>query len=1211
MLTDELNKVAYLLIKHQHELARRFLTARSRYEQETQDAQTRFSQENAANEEKWKAAQTEVEQVLQPIIMQETSAFAQYHGNEWQGIVSAEFADHETPENRAYYVERMRMILHSAGLWYSQKQVSSSAIEPYGAFYELVGRILQSLKYYQQTDSYDALDKATARGVELRRKKFSNLVENGMLPQKANEIDGAIKHCEQISRTLGKEIDSFLSSHHASGVSNETFLWSGGCTGTVVLILLIVFLSILVGFSGGVFFVSFLLGLVVFVGILFAMKSSATAKIKRLAGELKATVTLAEKLGQRKLARSEQRYQRQKEDIQSRSMASQNQLDQTYAQFIDALRRDFETYRQGVNKSFAGMGWDDASQWDAWTPSTASPAVVRLGTLKFQHPQLPTIPAMLACPAGQNVLFKAVGEGRDVAAVAIEALVLRLLAIHQPGQVRFTLIDPAGSGKNVAGFIPLADLDKELIGPRAWTDERHIDAQLIDVQEKMEVVIQQLQGKKFKTLDEYNAQAEVTEPYHIVVVTGFPAEFTDRSASRLLKIATNGRAAGFSVVMMMDLESQKPYNFNVEDFERVATVFSWNGKEFVWVADDFATSALSLDTPPPAPLFDRILKQVGSISQSARRVAVNFERYLPRVIWDKQQTTDREMNCELGPASATRSQSLVLNSDSEVHVLVAGKTGSGKTNLMHVLIMGLALKYHPDELEFYLIDLKAVGFVPYGLYKLPHARVVASESEREFAFSVLQRLDEELRNRAYAFKKANVDKLADFRRVMPGTRMPRILLIVDEFQELFSSDEDYIHRKSLELLESLARLGRAFGIHLLLGSQTLRGAYSVSKATMSQMAVRIALQCDTEDSEYILGSSNTAARLLSRSGAAIYNENQGAIGDNREFQCAWMSNEELARYLDILRRRAQYEGYVPKEEQVVFQGNAYATVASNHLLAQVLEREYKRVKMLPAVPSWIGEPIAIKQPTSVVFRSQAANNLLLVAQQDQAREALGIIITILYSLAAQHAPGTARFYIADYGQGDTDYAGTLARVAQMLAPHQITMLTRRNLTDTIQRISGEVQQRLDQDEVSGGHMYLFIYGLQRARDLRPSDSFDYSMGFGSEDTSAAPHLAKSFTTILRDGPEVGVHTITWCDTVTNLNRSLERSAWREFDLRIAFQMSNEDSNNLIGSPDARQLGFYRAFLYNDEANILEKFRPYELPDEQWCREAAEKIVRKA
>src|SRR5207302_748313 len=114
----------------------------------------------------------------------------------------------------------------------------------------------------------------------------------------------------------------------------------------------------------------------------------------------------------------------------------------------------------------------------------------------------------------------------------------------------------------------------------------------------------------------------------------------------------------------------------------------------------------------------------------------------------------------LGRAGATKRQHLQLGRGTAQHVLIAGKTGSGKSTLLHALIINLALHYSPDEVEFYLIDFKkGVEFKTYASHELPHARVIAIESEREFGLSVLQRLDVELKQRGELFRERGVQDL--------------------------------------------------------------------------------------------------------------------------------------------------------------------------------------------------------------------------------------------------------------------------------------------------------------------------------------------------------------------------------------------------------------------------------------------------------------------
>ena len=103
--------------------------------------------------------------------------------------------------------------------------------------------------------------------------------------------------------------------------------------------------------------------------------------------------------------------------------------------------------------------------------------------------------------------------------------------------------------------------------------------------------------------------------------------------------------------------------------------------------------------------------------------------------------------------------------------LIAGKTGSGKSTLLHAIITNLALIYGPDEVELYLVDFKkGVEFKTYATHALPHARVVAIESERGFGLSVLQRLDRELKARGDAFREQGVQDIASFREAKRGVR---------------------------------------------------------------------------------------------------------------------------------------------------------------------------------------------------------------------------------------------------------------------------------------------------------------------------------------------------------------------------------------------------------------------------------------------------------
>jgi hypothetical protein len=127
-------------------------------------------------------------------------------------------------------------------------------------------------------------------------------------------------------------------------------------------------------------------------------------------------------------------------------------------------------------------------------------------------------------------------------------------------------------------------------------------------------------------------------------------------------------------------------------------------------------------------------------------------------------------------------------------------------------------------------------------------------------------------------------------------------------------------------------------------------------------------------------------------------------------------------------------------------------------------------------------------------------------------------------------------------------------------------------------------------------IYLIVFDLQRFRDLRRQDD-DFGFSRRGEDKPVSP--AKQFANVLREGPSHRVHTIVWCDSLNNLNRTLERQMVREFDMRVLFQMSAGDSSTIIDSPAASKLGVNRAIYHSEEDAVAEKFRPYGVPTDDW------------
>jgi energy-coupling factor transporter ATP-binding protein EcfA2 len=817
-------------------------------------------------------------------------------------------------------------------------------------------------------------------------------------------------------------------------------------------------------------------------------------------------------------------------------------------------------------------------------------------------------PATLTWPVASSLMIKAAPDDKETTSAMMQAIMLRIATGIPAGQSRFTIIDPLGLGKQYAGFMHLADHDELLVTSRIWTEPQLIEQKLADITEQMEVVIQKYLRNEYSSIGAYNADAEVPEPYRFVVVANFPFNFNETSARRLASIASSGARCGVYVIMSVDPKQQMPSGFSLADVEQHMTVVDLKKGHFTWVDPEFSKWPLTVEQAPPDEVFTPIIQRVGRAAKAAKRIVVPFDRVAPKHEDWWRGSTAEEVIAPLGPAGAKKLQYLRLGKGTSQHLLIAGKTGSGKSTLMHAMITSLALQYSPNEIQFYLIDFKkGVEFKLYDHYALPHARVIAIESEREFGLSVMEQLDRELKRRGDLFRELSVQNVAGFRQTGHPDPMPRILLLIDEFQEIFVED-DKIAQDAALILDRLVRQGRAFGIHVLLGSQTLGGSYSLPRATMGQMAVRIALQCNEADSSLILSDENTAARLLTRPGEAIYNDANGMVEGNNPFQVVFLTDEQREQFLGDLRKLADKRTDIPHLERIVFDGNQAADPALNPLLTEMLDKGTVNSQELLAPLAWLGDAIAIKDPTAAIFRRQGGANMLIAGQ----REDLGtsLLALSIVSLAAEHDPHpggamgrVARFVLLEPAIAEEKPDIMLSQLAQHL-PHEIEVAGRLGVAAAMESLANEVKRRLDEQVLEGEAVFLVIRDLGRFRELRKSEGDFGFGGFGGE-KKAGP--ADNLLTILRDGPPVGIHIITWCDSLTNLQRTFDRGAIKEFELRVLFQMSSSDSSTLVDTPIAAKLGPNRGLFIHEETGTVEKFRPYAFPSPEWLADVSAKM----
>jgi hypothetical protein len=956
----------------------------------------------------------------------------------------------------------------------------------------------------------------------------------------------------------------------------------------------------------------------------------------------------------RAAATAESAYQRRLKQISSEVAAEQTACQRDSALFAVELnqkilnlkrkadqslamsRIPYEAEVQQVNLQLAAVEkmagacikpWKELEN-GAYTGATAPPRLARFGELTVQG-AFGTIqtPALIPFAGGRNIIIKASGApAKAKAALAVQSLILRLLIFSPPAKLRLLLMDPVGLGQNLAVFLPnmeslqqkeasalqgvsISDdqFVQQMVGGKVWTESGDIEKRLAEMSAHLEIVVQKYLRNKYETMEDYNRQAgDVEEPYRLLSIVNFPVNFTEPTLKRLVSIALNGPRCGVYSVITWDTEQKPAYGFSPEALESTATVITWDGNRFVWQDADYQDGRLELDVPPSSAPFEGLVHAAWRDSRKASRVIVPFSK-IARFdeLW--RGITLYGIRVPVGQAGAEGRQYFELGQGTAIHALLTGQTGSGKSNLLHMLVCSLALAYCPDELELFLIDFKkGVEFKAYapsgdGLGALPHARVIAIESEREFGLSCLQGLSREMDRRGDLFRESGCQNITEYRKKTERT-LPRILLVVDEFQVFFEEDGDLISEQAKQHLDRLVSQSRAAGIHMILASQTLERARSLPASTMSQMAVRIALKASTEQDSIKMIGNKDAYSLFERQGEAFYNSTNGLPQSNSRFQIPFMAEEERDALLRSLKLQESN-----RKDVIIFEGNRPARPEDSQYWRNLLGRsswnESTRGHIMGAA---LGLPVAIKEPTTAKFHHDPGRNLLVVGREEEA--CVGMLSAVVCSLAVQLPPEEVQFIIWNLNHAESPHLRLPELLERSLTSHHVRVGRLREIPDMITEVAAIIDQRTAEKTAGRPDIFIIGFGLQRTRDLIPEVSPRIAVSSETKGRAATGNL---FARILREGPEVGVFVVGWWDSCASLSKAVGRDLLREFGMRAVLNMSREDSRNLIDEVDAAKLVPHRGLFWDEEdVGRLEKFIPFAPPGQGWLNELSQAFARR-
>lgn len=511
------------------------------------------------------------------------------------------------------------------------------------------------------------------------------------------------------------------------------------------------------------------------------------------------------------------------------------------------------------------------------------------------------------------------------------------------------------------------------------------------------------------------------------------------------------------------------------------------------------------------------------------------------------------------------------------HGLVAGMTGSGKSELLISYILAMAVNFRPDEVSFILIDFKGGGMADV-FRGLPHLAgsitnldgnelrrsFLAIESELEHRQQIFQQTTRELQLNAVDIYK--YQEL--YRQGRVAQPMPHLIIVSDEFAELRHQQGDF-----MEQLIRIARIGRSLGVHLILATQKPDGV--VDEQIRSNTRYRICLKVqDKQDSQAVLERPDAAA--LTAAGRFYLK-----VGMNEIFELG-QSGYTGTPYLP----KAQYEP--PRDDTVSLLDEQGRVILAAAPAVHTQTPDLKQITAVLQKISQAAQDEKLEQhfiwakPLEVVHRtvsSEAAAEEMQVQvgsyddlynrEHKSLRVSLGssggavvygmsgsgkseFVSRVLMECMQAYSPKQIQFYLADADSGTLQAFENAGHTAYLAMPGEYSQYE-----EMLEKVNAQIEER---------RRLLQPFGGDRARYLASGQEMPLvlcvvhgSSGFFSGRNSDT--LIEKLRDICRNGPKYGV-----CVLITAADsRSIHYSLSTLFRQVYVLKMANDDEyDNLLG-----------------------------------------------
>ena len=790
-----------------------------------------------------------------------------------------------------------------------------------------------------------------------------------------------------------------------------------------------------------------------------------------------------------------------------------------------------------------------------------------------------SVSAPFLLPLCHNGAFLFEGDLGSMGIPNLFQLIMLRLSLSIPLELcKFHMVD-CDYGRSFAHFNSLQNpkIQKTLYGP----DQVH--GLFMEMESVMRNMYSGEMGK-YSNLSDYNSNnTKSAKPYNFIFIDDFPSSCPYQALDQLKAMINNGNAmnAGIYLFINYSATNSHPRELEIDYFrEHCAVITSKaNGETSIGLLDIFESQKHSNIVETNIPdAFDEIATLLNLEDEVIGNAPKNeFYKISENEIWAGVSMS--EINIPVGITDKGElaimhfTQKNALNS-----ALVVGSPGFGKSKFLHSLILNAALRYSPDELEMYLLDFSGVEFDVYARMNKKKKKIIAPESEREFGVNILEEIYNEGIRRERLCRDNAVDNTEALRKKNNQLTVPRILVIIDEFQELFQRN-DKMSSRAYFCINNIIQKYRKFAINLVLSSQK---AYQVtSDISIDEIGNRIAFSCHPRDS-ILVGLDNTSLNLPG--GNFIYNDAKGAKNSNINAKTFYIEGDskenvgDVTKAMNVIQQAAKSHTFKQKDT-IVYRSKDLPQFNPSIIKSEDLPKEIRL---------YFGQSFAIRNSDIYVpIIGDSNDNVLIIGGETMISQEI-CMFTMMSAISTYRNKEKATFYVFDFLRTENPLHNYIEAWKGLDA--DIKFASKSNdIVENLKNILDEIERRKEHYSNDMKDIYIFIYAMELGQPFKAIKG-----NYGFEQSEAMRTLGD----ILREGPLMHVHTILQIDNYYNLYQAADNILWY-FNHRIALQMTSSDSNRLIESDAASNLEVdgnewtkYRGYYYNQSKNSLTKFRPY-------------------